>query len=333
MLTTASPFALRTLQDSLWAAEDIDAVFDADPQRVCILQGPVAVKYCTRTDEPIKELLGGIESRLAQKLLDRYYGGDESKVPRVDYIGAKQPVISPAPLSGVKVSSESGKTVYQFGEASSLPSVDAWLETLAGPKVGWLRALLASVNFVQGTSYITNPMRRLFTPRPNQRVVVTSSGDEPSSVVFYGGARSFGPHPADFKAVELTFDASSNVISLTMFEERGGSSIPLYFSFQYRPDMGFAPIHERVESRNKSIKQFYWKLWFGDNEELPELGLHETFKGPETVLKAEDIERFCSIVGNQNKAFRSGEAPMDFAIVAGWQVSTDFPFSRLPFSS
>jgi hypothetical protein len=32
------------IKDSLWAAEDIEAVFDQDPQRVRILQGPVATK-------------------------------------------------------------------------------------------------------------------------------------------------------------------------------------------------------------------------------------------------------------------------------------------------
>lgn len=265
-------------QDSLWAAEDIDAVFDADPQRVCILQGPVAVKYCTRTDEPIGEMLGGIESNLAKKLLDRYYNGDESKVPRVDYLGAKQP--ARVELRGVEVTQEGQQTTYQFGDASTLPAVEPWLETLAGPKVDWLRALLTTNNIIQGTSYVSNPMVRLFQPRPNQRVVATTDATtgEATSVVFYGGARSFGPHPADFKAVELTFNASKNLISLTMFEERDGSSLPLVFYFNYRPDMGFAPIHEVVEGRNDAIKAFYWKLWFGDNEEIPELELKVRFR-------------------------------------------------------
>jgi len=320
-------------KDSLWAAEDIDAVFDADPQRVCILMGPVAVKHCTKVDEPIKEMLGGIESRLAQKLLDRYYGGDEAKVPTVDYIGAR-PVLQTGPLAGVAVATEGDKTTYTFGKTGSLPSADAWVETLAGPQVNWLRAVLASVNFIQGQSYISNPMKRLFAPRPHQRVEVVAAGGVPSSVTLFGGARSFGPHPADFKALELTFAAATGTIELTIFEERSGSSIPLNFTFKYRPDMGYAPIHEVVDGRNEKIKQFYWKLWFGDDEVLPNLGLTETFTGPETVIKKEDIERFCSVVGNQGEAFktvRGGDiqAPMDFAIVAGWQVRPRRRWPRL----
>ncbi|KAL1711802.1 hypothetical protein EV715DRAFT_278348 [Schizophyllum commune] len=63
----------------LWAAQDVDAVFDQDPQRVCILQCPLA-------DELIKELLGGINSPLITRLLERSYSNDESKVPVVNYL-------------------------------------------------------------------------------------------------------------------------------------------------------------------------------------------------------------------------------------------------------
>lgn len=268
-------------------------------------------------------MLGNVEQGLAKRLLDRYYGGKESNVPTVDYIGAK-PVVQLEKLSGVEVSVSGSKTVYQFGSQATLPPVASWLELLAGPQVGWLRAFLASVNFVQGSQYISNPMKRLFAPRPNQRVEVVSSGDEVSSVTLYGGARSFGPHPEDFKAVEVTFDSKTCLINLALNEERKGSSIPLTFQFHYRPDMGYAPIHEVIDGRNNSIKSFYWKLWFGDEETLPNLGLRDVFKGPEVIIDAASIERFCSIVGNQSEAFKTArgdniQAPMDFAIVTGWQ--------------
>ena len=90
--------------------------------------------------------------------------------------------------------------------------------------------------------------------------------------------------------------------------------------------MGFAPIHEVADDRNLRIKQFYWKLWFGDNETLPEIGLRDTFTGPEVTIDEDDVETFCAVVGNQGEAFKSARndtplAPMDFAIVTGWQVS------------
>jgi hypothetical protein len=40
----------------LQQAEDIDAIFDQDPQCVCILQDPVAAAHSKAVDEPIKEV-------------------------------------------------------------------------------------------------------------------------------------------------------------------------------------------------------------------------------------------------------------------------------------
>ncbi|KAH9945014.1 fatty acid synthase [Epithele typhae] len=306
-------------KDSLWAAEDIDAVFDQDPQRVCILQGPVAVKHATVKDEPVKDLLGNINSALIEKLVDRLYSGDKSKIPTAEYLSNKPTTTAPAIAPSV-----SGN-VATFNVGTAVPSTAAWLDTLAGPKLSWLRALLTSTTIVQGTAYLDNPMRRLFTPRSGQKVVVESDGSRPSKVSVYGAARSYGPHDPAFKVVEITFNASSSMINLVLFEERRDTAVPLRFQFLYKPSMGFAPIHEVAEGRNKHIKQFYWKLWFGDSEALPEIGLRETFTGPEVVIDEDDVETFCAVVGNQGEAFKTARnekplAPMDFAIVTGWQA-------------
>lgn len=308
-------------KDSLWAAEDMDAVFDQDPQRVCVLQGPMAVKHSTVADEPIKELLGNIEGLLARKILERFYGNDESKVPTIDYIGAKPG----SPRIAVAAETVEGD-IRTLKIAKNVAPVDDWLEVLAGPQVSWLRAALTSVNIVQGQGYLSNPFRRVFAPRAGQTVEIQSSGGKTESVTLYGAARSFGPHQDDFKAVQLKFDSSSSQISLVLNEERRGTSVPLYFDFLYKPEMGYAPIHEVVEGRNNKIKDFYWRLWFGDNEKLPNFALDTTFTSGETAVDAKAIQRFCDVVGNQGEGFKSARsdrimAPMDFAIVLGWQVS------------
>ncbi|WVQ81978.1 hypothetical protein IAT38_004105 [Cryptococcus sp. DSM 104549] len=308
-------------KDSLWAAEDMDAVFDQDPQRVCILQGPMAVKHSTVADEPIKDMLGNIEGLLAKKILEQFYGGDESKVPRIDYIGAKPG----QPKEGLVSESVSG-TTRTLKVGKSVPAIDDWLEVVAGPNVSWLRAALTSVNVVQGAGYISNPFRRVFTPRAGQTVVVetSSTSGQVTSVTLYGAARSSGPHPADFKAVELSYDESTRKITLVMYEERKGVAVPLHFAFEYKPEMGYAPVHEVVDGRNRKIKDFYWRLWFGDDEKLPELALDTTFTCGETEVDAKHVQRFCDVVGNQGEVFKAArnekiQAPMDFAIVLGWQ--------------
>ncbi|KAF7965824.1 hypothetical protein HWV62_41719, partial [Athelia sp. TMB] len=303
-------------KDSLWAAEDIEAVFDQDPQRVCILQGPVAVKHAKVKDEPIKDIFGNIVSSLVEQLTKRVYGGDASKIPNVDYLGA-EPKATPA-ISGVERVASGSDVTYTIGDA--LPEHSAWLETLAGSKLSWSRALLTSPIIVQGTSFIDNPIRRLLNPRRGQKVVVT-----PTSIKLYGAARSFGPHQDDFHTLDITFNASSNIIEITLFEERRGVSVPLSLHFQYKPAMGSAPIHEIAEGRNQRIKEFYWKLWYGDNETLPAIDIKETFVGPEVTIEAEAVETFCAVVGNQGEHFKTArtenvKAPMDFAIVTGWQA-------------
>jgi enoyl reductase-like protein len=120
------------LQDSLWAAEDIEAVFDQDPQRVCILQGPVAVKYSTVKDEPIKDLLGNINASLVEKLLHLQYGGDKSKIATIDYLSVK-----PAPTVPSIVDYVESDGIVSYKLNRSLPVVHRQLEKANAPYGGY----------------------------------------------------------------------------------------------------------------------------------------------------------------------------------------------------
>jgi enoyl reductase-like protein len=266
-------------------------------------------------------MLDNITSMLVDKLVERKYGGDKNKIPTVDYLGA-----APAPVSlpaGVEAKKEKNAIAFTVGAA--VPSTEAWLEALAGPKLSWLRAFLTSTTIIQGTSYLDNPIRRLFAPRAGQKAVVQLSGAAPVGVKLYGAARSHGVHKPAFEAVSVEYDAAQKLISLTIFEDRRDAAVPLRLQFRYSPETGYAPIREVAEGRNQRIKEFYWKLWFGDESSLPAIDVHETFVGPDVRIEAEEVETFCAVVGNQSEAFKSTrtdavKAPMDFAIVTGWQV-------------
>ncbi len=87
-----------------------------------------------------------------------------------------------------------------------------------------------------------------------------------------------------------------------------------------------------MEERNNRITEFYWRLWFGDDEEPQDLDVRDTFTGPEVTISADDVEAFCAVVGNQQEKFKTArtdevKAPMDYAIVTGWQaiVKAIFP--------
>jgi fatty acid synthase subunit alpha len=281
------------------------------------------VKHSKIKDEPIKDLLGNINSSLISLLLDRQYGGDKSKIPTIDYLSLE--TASPVDLSttpDVRCGKTATGITYTLGKA--IPDTSTWLEALAGPQLGWLRALLTLKTIVQGTSYVDNPIRRLLAPRPEQRVVIETSGST-TSVAVYSSAHSHGDLKPAFKAVEIIYESASKMINVMVYEHRRDISVPLYLQFEFKPSMGSAPIHEIAEGRNLRIKQFYWKLWYGDDSELPGIDIREVFTGPEIIIDATSVEKFCAVVGNQDTSFKSirnieVKAPMDFAIVTGRQV-------------
>ena len=151
----------------------------------------------------------------------------------------------------------------------------------------------------------------------------------PVGVPLYGAVRSFGAHKPTFEAVAVTYDASASSIAAVVNEDSQDATIPLEYTLIYCPDQGFAPIHEVTEGHNRRIKAFYWRLWFDQNQALPEgIDLHDELVGPKVTITAAAIERFCDVVGNQGEKFKTSrnltditvEAPIDFAIVMGWQV-------------
>ena len=78
-----------------------------------------------------------------------------------------------------------------------------------------------------------------------------------SSVTICGAAHSYSEHKPDFKPLEIVFRASTKLIDIMIFEERRDVSVPSSLQFQYKPSLGFAPIHEIAEGRNTHIKEFY----------------------------------------------------------------------------
>ena len=74
-------------------------------------------------------------------------------------------------------------------------------------------------------------------------------------------------------------------------EDRQDVAIPLEFTFTYHPSQGFAPIHEVTEGRNNRIKAFYWRLWFGQDQTLPDtIDRRDELVGPEVTIDAAAIE-------------------------------------------
>jgi fatty acid synthase subunit beta, fungi type len=321
-------------KDSLWQSEDLDAVVDQDVGRVAILQGPMAVRYSTKVDEPIKEILDGVHNGHIQYLTKDLYGGDQNKIPVVEYFGGKLIEASDEiSIEGLTVSDLENKILYRVSGLSSspLPAIENWMQLLAGKGHTWRHAFFTADVFVQGQRYDTNPMLRVFAPSHGM-IVEIHNPDEPMRT---GIVVKESLHGRYVHTVEIA-PVAKNEILVKLIEHRtmSGKPVALPLKFIYHPETGYAPIREVMEGRNDRIKQFYYRIWFGEDNVPFETPVTSRFDGGEATITSEAINDFVHAVGNTGEAFvdRPGKevfAPMDFAIVVGWKAITKPIFPRV----
>lgn len=200
-----SNFGIWFKKDSLWQAEDIDAVFDQDPQRVAILQGPVAVRHSKSVDETAEEILGGIEHGLIEQLIKDVYQGDESMIPTTDYLGAKvesDRLELPGLKIEYKIETRQEEMIHTYDIDGVLPGHQDWLNQISGTGLGkegaggsssshWLKALVETVWILLDDRFIENPMKNLLKPKSSQRIqVITDLIGNPINVKVFGGIRN-----------------------------------------------------------------------------------------------------------------------------------------------
>ncbi|KAI1322289.1 fatty acid synthase beta subunit dehydratase [Xylariaceae sp. FL0255] len=321
-------------KDSLWQSEDLEAVIDQDVDRTCILQGPMSAKFSTKVDEPIKDILDGIHNGHIALLSKDVYKGNTRSIPTVEYFGGKLiEAETPPDLEGLTVAEDAHKNTYRISSSPSaaLPSIDSWLALLAGPNRGWRHALFTSEVLVQGKKYQTNPMKRIFAPVRGLFVEVKHP-NEPNKTSIIVREQPRHNHYQD--VIEVTFDGKSEItVSMIKNTTALGKPVSLPLRFIYRPEAGYAPIHEVIEGRNDHIKEFYWRAWFGDDVMDLDSDVNCLFDGGRTTITSKEINDFVHAVGNTGEAFvdRPGKdmfAPMDFAIVVGWKAITKPIFPR-----
>lgn len=322
-------------KDSLWQSEDLEAVVDQDVGRTCILQGPTAVKYSTTIDEPIQDILDGIHNDHIKGLTQDQYGGNESDIPKVEYFGGQFLLDGDVEfdMDGLTTSDEGERISYRLSNApnATLPALDKWLSLLAGKVYSWRYALFTTEVFVQGQRYQTNPLRRLFAPTKGMLVEILHPNTPSKTII---NIKEPSHSHKMVKTLEIT-TMGSNEIVVGLIEERTveGKPVVLSLKFTYHPEAGYAPIREVMEGRNERIKEFYYRIWFG-NEEAPfDAPATSTFDGGSTKVTSQAIADFIHVVGNRGEAFveRPGKAPlapMDFAIVVGWKAITKPIFPR-----
>lgn len=323
-------------KDSLWQSEDLESVVGQDVGRTCILQGPMAARFSTIIDEPVRDILTSIHQGHIAGLLKDVYSDNEASVPVIEYLGG-QFQASPSDeldTDGLTISEDANKISYRLSSApaTSLPDLDRWLRLLAGNSYSWRHALFQADVFVQGHRFQTNPMKRIVAPTGGMYVEILNPADPSQTIVSVMEPDQSGKLA---KTVEAKMNDQSQ-ITLTLLEGRTaeGGIVPLTFLFTYHPDAGYAPIWEVMGDRNDRIKEFYYRTWFGNKDVPFDTPITATFTGGgRETITSQAVADFVHAVGNTGEAFvdRPGKevfAPMDFAIVAGWKAITKPIFPR-----
>ena len=322
-------------KDSLWQSEDLEAVIDQDVGRTCILQGPTAAKHSNTVDEPIKDILDGIHRDHIKGLTKDVYGGDESSIPVVEYFGGQliPDGADEMEMDALTISKDSQRISYRLSSAANavMPDLEAWMYLLAGKSHSWRFALFTAEVFIQGQRFQTNPLSRIFAPTKGMLVEVLHPNEPAKTVI---GIKEPSRSGKMVKTAEVSIHNKSE-IAVNLFEQRTaeGKTIALPLQFTYHPETGYAPIREVMKGRNDRIKEFYYRVWFGDEEVPFDAPPTSTFEGGEATVTSQAIADFVHAVGNTGEAFvdRPGKevlAPMDFAIVVGWKAITKPIFPR-----
>ncbi|KAF2209620.1 hypothetical protein CERZMDRAFT_46958 [Cercospora zeae-maydis SCOH1-5] len=322
-------------KDSLWQSEDLEAVVDQDVGRVAILQGPMAVKYSKIVDEPIKDILDGVHEGHIKFLTRDLYADDVKKIPQVEYFGGKLIEASDDlhNVEGLTVNETEHKILYRLSSVTgtALPPQDSWIQLLAGRAHTWRHAFFTTDVFVQGQRYQTNPTHRIFAPTPGMVVEIQHPNDPKRTTI----SVKEPSHGTEYvQTIHVARDSNGEIV-VNMIEGRTatGKAVALPLRFTYHPETGYAPIREIMDARNDRIKEFYYKIWFGDEACPFDVDVTSRFDGGRATVTSEAINDFVHAVGNTGEAFvdRPGKevfAPMDFAIVVGWKAITKPIFPR-----
>ncbi|OKL55968.1 hypothetical protein UA08_08750 [Talaromyces atroroseus] len=298
-------------KDSLWQSENIESVIDQDPGRICILHGPVAAQYSQQVDEPVGEILGGINNSWISLLTDEFYGHKEVPVEEpLESLFA----LSPANLDVVE---HDQRTTIRASTGAISPTNVEVLQYLASRTEGWMRSIFLSESILQGRTKRSNFFKASFQldgdksvhiDRANSEIILeTAKGEKRKTLISLSS-----PDGVSINAQIIHHVPVSDV------------PVPLHFKFNYDRNNTLFPLSEELQDRDRQIKSFYSRLWLGSDVKNS-LGLYSTFGGYRTVLSHEVLQQWTTSVGLSHSndrlvASNTGSFPLNATIIPAWEA-------------
>ncbi|KAI8915921.1 hypothetical protein EDD86DRAFT_221808, partial [Gorgonomyces haynaldii] len=308
-------------KDSLWQSENVDAVPDQDPQRVAILQGPVAVKHSTKI-EPVKDILDNIYHYQIDAIKKEFYQNNDHLIPTAEYLGAKAsdnvPDLRNIVISESFENKERLVSLELPTDVDLLPDETQFLDFLGSSQPCWARALLTSDYILQGKLLVSNPVKRIMKPRVNQTTFIGYDALGHPDIISVYERRSIQSRIPE-RQPTVVISKKDEYISVVLHDRHNNHDVPIEFKFKYVPSQGLNPIHEIMSDRNERIRQFYAALW---SLPVQPVELTEQFVS-KFVIDGKQVSDFVTFIGNNSELYQNKSekhvSPLDFAIVVGWK--------------
>jgi fatty acid synthase subunit beta len=306
-------------KDSLWQAEDIDAVVDRDVQRVCIIHGPVAAAHSRKVDEPVQVILDEISRSLI-----RFFQRDSYPVEMEDHsrrhdAGVFIVTTRPSNLKSIEVMESSTERTYTFPGEGTLPTHDELIEELMAGIPGWIQACFRDTWITQGRTRQPNPIRSVFTARHGHVLKFKYDTNRAVRSVSLSEADPSLGRIGDLARIDSA-DGHRVIVTLMTHGLNTVSGNSIEFKFEYRAGKKDGTLIEDMVGRNDSIKDFYAKLWVDGL--APRADQNQTFNGGKTTLSRELLCDFMRVLGDSSLSARTSDdvLPMDIGILLAWKA-------------
>ncbi|ETS77641.1 hypothetical protein PFICI_09703 [Pestalotiopsis fici W106-1] len=295
-------------KDSLWQSEDIEAVIDQDPERVCILQSPVSVRYSTRDDQSSKEILDEIQNDLVA-LMQAYKDSSNVKLQ------ATLPVAVAHPISNsIIIDDMAGSTAFKPVSGQDLPGPDDWIECLEPYTCPSVLALLEQDTLFETSTNRSrpNPFRRIFSARHGYTLILDRDCDQ----------MSLQHDDSDQTIVRVTA-ASPDKLQVQFVH---GDHVPTgvaSLTLQLKYDARSMQLIDCTDNRNRRIQDFYAQLWLGQGE-AQNGRLTDRFFGGSFELTQKLQQTLSSVVSHAmsdgSSIGRTNTLPLETGVIASWDV-------------
>ncbi|EFW18012.1 putative PKS/NRPS-like protein biosynthetic cluster [Coccidioides posadasii str. Silveira] len=315
-------FEVYFKKDSLWQMENLEAVIDQDPQRVCIIHGPVAAKYSTSTEESAGQILDGICNDLLSSLASGQHENREN-LTALSKTPTEQPLAGIFPCASF--TSDQMHNVYTFTSSVTDIEKNRILEHALGGVNQWLQACFSEQYIRRANIQDHNPLPIAFRPVTGDALIVRYHGSTRqvrSVTLSRNSPWQNTPYPAlslsssDGKQVRVTIQTPPDLsrrVSHLRYElhltEAGGRFV----------------INDKTGQRLERIRKFYASRWMLEYGACANTDITLPFFQEEMTLSQKMVDSFAAVVagaqGNYSPPLSTQRlAPLDLGIVCAWSV-------------